>query len=112
MTNDITEDLMSKVADDVTRAITRTLAIAPDPRLPIALSAVAAAIGTATALLQRMAGDAKEIDPECVMLAGLLGARIALDPDEGTSLAYADLDCLKSAGRLPGIWHRWSAKDA
>ncbi|SRR5258706_10343457 len=102
MTNDITEDLMTKVADDVVRVIRRTLAIAPGPGLPIALSAVAAAIGTATALLQRMAGDkGEEIDPECVMLVGLLGARIALDPDEGTSLAYADLNCLKSAGRLP-----------
>jgi hypothetical protein len=101
VSDQITNDLMVKVADDVTRCVNRTLAIAPEPLLPIGISAIAATLGITALLLQRVAGAVDNgPEPDCVMLAALLGARLAIDPESGTKAAYADLECLKSAGRI------------
>lgn len=98
--NQIVNDLMVKVADDVRRAIRRTLDIAPAPLLPIVVSAGATAIVAIAAVLEEMSTEGRvlgsEPDPECVMLAGLICARMAIDPSTGISLAYDDLEILKA----------------
>ena len=98
---DIVGDLMTKVSDDVTRCIVRTLAIAPEPQLPIGISAIAATLGATACILQRLAGgENKEPESENIMLAALLGARMSIEPDDAVSMAYEDLECLRTAGRI------------
>lgn len=96
----ITADLMDKCTDDVIRALKRALAIAPEPHLPIAAAAGAAVIGVMAGFLEHMAKDripGSAPDSECVLLAGLLCARMALDPANGVSNAYRDLEILRAA---------------
>ena len=101
---DITEDLMSKIEDDVTATMHRTLAIAPDPLLPVAISGLAAALGLTAAILAKAGGNyvAGEPDLDCILLAALLGARIGIGGADPTREAYEDFDALKSVGRTPG----------
>lgn len=98
--NQITEDLMRKIEDDVIAAMSRTLAITPAPVLPVAISGLAAALGVTAAALAKANNSyvAGEPDPDCVLLAALLGARMGMSAD-GISEAYRDFDALKAAGR-------------
>jgi hypothetical protein len=97
----ITRDLMKKVADDVVSAMHRTLAIAPSPHLPIAASAAAAAMGIVSALLEESSPDGRvpgsTPDPDCVLLAGLLCARLGIGGADPIGEAYADLKLLTAA---------------
>lgn len=98
MTNEemaITNDLIVKVAEDVSAALKRTLAIAPEPaRLAIMMSAG----------MPILAGMAHVIDPkakECkrdtLMFCGLLLSRVGKDSmDE----AARDIATLIAAGRV------------
>jgi hypothetical protein len=90
----IISDLMGKVSDDVSNALCRTLALCPEPKLPVAIAGGAAAIGTIAAVLNT-APKAGKIDPECVLLAALLCAWVALDPKNGVHYAYRDLETLR-----------------
>lgn len=95
----IINDLMTKCTDDVVRALKRTLSIAPEPHLPIAVAAGAATIGMIAALLEHMGGNrvpGAEPDRDCVLLAGLICARMGMDQKDGISQAYRDLAILKS----------------
>lgn len=95
---DVTSDLMDKVTDDVCRALRRTLAIAPQPHLPLATAAGASVIGVMAGLLEHMAGTrvaGSAPDPDCVLLAGLLCAHMALDPRNGVANAYRDMKLLR-----------------
>lgn len=99
----ITRDLMRKVSDDVIGALRRVMSIAPAPHLPIAVSAGGAAIGFVSAALQYMTNDRQPgdpPDPECILLAGLLCARMGIGGDDPIGAAYADMKALTDAGRL------------
>ena len=102
--SDIVGDLMTKSGEDVTRSINRVLAICPDPHLPVAIAAAAAALGAVTALLDELAGNNRADGPssENILLAGLLAARMGIAGD-GVGEAYKDFDILKSAGRIPQL---------
>jgi hypothetical protein len=95
----VVEDLMEKIAEDVTRAMGRTLAICPDPRLPVALAGAAAALGIVTSLLDEMAGLKRKDgpSPENILLAGLLAARLGISGEDGVGQAYRDIEKLKVA---------------
>lgn len=95
----IINDLMTKCADDVVRALKRTLSITPDPQLPVATAAGVACIGVIAGILEHMAGNrvaGSAPDPECVLLAGLICARMGMDPRDGIAQAYRDLEVLKA----------------
>jgi hypothetical protein len=96
----ITEDLMAKIEADVTATMLRTLAIAPDPLLPVAISGLAAALGLTAAALAKSRGNyvSGEPDPDCILLAALLGARMGISKG-GVAEAYKDFEVLKAAGR-------------
>jgi hypothetical protein len=100
----ITRDLMRKVADDVISAMRRTLAIAPAPILPVAVSAATAAMGIVSALLEQVSAEGRvpgsEPDPDCVLLAGLLCARMGIGLGDSIGQAYADLRVLAAAPDL------------
>jgi hypothetical protein len=93
----ITRDLMRKLGDDVGATIRRIIDIAPEPHLPIAMSAGASAIAVVAFLLNTE--PAPEPDPDCLLLAGLLLARTGIGDDDPIGAAYADFEVLKSAGR-------------
>ena len=95
----ITRDLMRKASDDVLAAMSRTLAIAPAPHLPIAASAAASAMGFVSALLEHTDGrvPGSSPDPDCVLLAGLLCARMAIGGEDPIGEAYADLKLITAA---------------
>jgi hypothetical protein len=100
MSNGITEDLMDKIADDVTFAMKRTLALAPNPLLPVAMNGGAVAIGIVAAVLAEAAGKYEpksKPDVDTVLLAALLCARVGTDVDDGIAQAYRDLEALRSA---------------
>lgn len=94
----ITKDLMKKMGDDVSRTIMRRIAIAPEPHLPVAMAAAAAAIGILAAVLEKPSGKhdpQANPAPQGVLLAGLLAARCAITPNgDGIAAAYADLKTL------------------
>jgi hypothetical protein len=100
-TEQITKDLMHKLSDDVTGAVRRVLSIAPQPHLPIAMSAGAVCVGFIAATLEHMSEEGREAgsppDPDCVLLAGLLCAHFGLGRDHPIGAAYADLRTLKAA---------------
>jgi hypothetical protein len=102
----ITRDLMRKASDDVLSALRRTLAIAPAPHLPIAASAAASAMGFVSALLEYATDDGRvpgsAPDPDCVLLAGLLCARMAIGGEDPIGAAYADLKLLTAARAKAG----------
>lgn len=102
--SEITSDLMKKVADDVIAAVHRTLAIAPDPLLPIAVSAGAACVGIVWAMLENLSDQGRTPgaapDPECLMLAGLIVARVGIKQEDPIGAAYKDMDALRKTGRL------------
>lgn len=103
MENQILADIAEKCAEDVSAAIKRTLSIAPEPKLPVAIMAGAAALGWISALLAERAGTydpTQSPDPDTLLLAGLLAARLGMDGDSGIADAYEDLRILKEAGRL------------
>lgn len=93
----VINDLMKKVADDVTAAIIRTLSICPRPHLPLLTAAAAAALGVMASELDRLAGN-KALDPDNVLLAGLLSARMGTVTDDPTGAAYKDFAVLENAG--------------
>lgn len=96
----ITRDLMRKLADDVTSAMLRTMALADErSRLPITISAGAACVGIIAGVLNRSAGGETGLapDPDCVLLAGLLVARSGIGGDDPIADAYRDLELLKAA---------------
>lgn len=100
----VTRDLMLKVADDVVATILRTLALAPPPRLSVAASAAAAALGLVAAQLDQLAGcyDASSgPGHDNILLAGLIAARLGIDPTTGIADAYRDYATLKAAGLTP-----------
>lgn len=96
----VVTDLMKKCAEDVSRAMMRTLSLFPrDQQLPIAMAAGASVIGIMSAVLDtdrdRIPEGQASPDPQCVLLAGLLCARCSLAPNgDGISKAYADLKTL------------------
>lgn len=91
----VTVDLVRKVGDDVGAIIRRALSIAPDPHLPIAMSAGASAVAVMALLLDT---DPKPtIDPDCMLLAGLLLGRSG--GKDAVGEAYKDFAALKAAGR-------------
>ena len=101
--NQIIDDLMGKIADDITRAMIRTLMLTPHPRLPVAMSGGAAAVGVLAGVLEQGTGEydtAKRPDNETVMLAALLCAHVAIDPNDGVASAYRDFEILKSRASL------------
>lgn len=89
----IISDLMRKIGDDVSSAMRRNVSLSPDPKLPVAAAGAAAAVGVLAAIIN-IDKDATEMDEECVILAGLMCARVALDPKNGISNAYRDLEIL------------------
>lgn len=95
----ITRDLMRKVSEDVSAALNRTLSIAPHPLLPIAASAGAVCVGVMAGFLEAMSPEGRAPgtapDPDCVLLAGLLCARMGMGGDDPIAAAYADLATLK-----------------
>lgn len=93
----ITRDLMAKAADDIGAILRRTIAIAPEPHLPIAMSAGASVVGLLAALLDTEKKPTP--DPDCVLLAGLLIARCGIGGGDPVGAAYEDFDALKKAGR-------------
>ncbi|QUS40547.1 hypothetical protein RPMA_18185 [Tardiphaga alba] len=98
MSDQIIKDLMTKIGDDVGATMRRTLAISPEPRLPVAMSGGASAIALIAAFLDT---DPKpEPDPDCVLLAGLLLGRIGPNQVEE---AYKDFEILKAAGRTAAL---------
>lgn len=104
--SDVTSDLMTKVADDVIKAIIRTLSIAPNPRLPVATSAAAAALGIVAAELDKIAGCFDPVSGpgnDNILLSGLIAARLGMLPQSADSVgdAYKDYETLKAAGRTP-----------
>lgn len=95
----VTRDLMMKVADDITSAVTRTLALTDDRgNLPIAVSAGAACLGVIAAILDQQYGDKRggKPDPDCVLLAALLAARTGIGGEDPVADAYRDLELLKT----------------
>lgn len=90
----VTKDLIRKLSEDVGAAIRRTLAIAPEPHLPVAMAAGASAVAVITALLDPEHNP--EPDRECQLLAGLLLGRIGPNAVED---AFRDFEVLKAAGR-------------
>lgn len=94
----ITKDLMHKLAEDVSAAMYRTLAIAPQPHLPIAMSGAAPLLAMMGALIDT--DPKKEPDPDCLLLAGLLLARAGgARNHDPIGEAYKDFEALKAAGR-------------
>lgn len=94
----VTKDLMSKVNEDVKAALNRVLNIAPEPHLPIALSAGASVLALVAILLD---SDPKPTpDPECLLLAGILMARTGMGGDDPVGDAFSDFETLRAAGRL------------
>lgn len=101
MTEQITRDLMTKVSDDISAVLRRTLSIAPHPHMPIAVSAGASVLGFLAAMLD---SDRKpDPDPDCVLLAGLLIARTGIGGKDPIGAAYADFQLLKDAGRTVAV---------
>ncbi len=104
--SDVTEDLMTKVADDVTKTVIRTLLIAPRPLLPVAASAAAAALGIVAAELDKLAGCYNALagpGNDNILLAGLIVARMGMSPQAADSIgdAYKDYAALQAAGLAP-----------
>lgn len=97
-------DLMTKVGDDVGAAMRRTLAIAPQPHLPIAIAAGASVIALIAFLLDTERSP--DPDPDCVLLAGPLIARTGIGGKDPIGEAYADFDLLKNAGRTVSLSSR------
>jgi hypothetical protein len=97
----IVDDLMKKVADDIERAIKRSLDIAPEPRLPIAVQAASTAVGELFEVLRGFEGSPLS-DLQLVMLAALLAGRGATVGEYHAALVEAkeDLCALYSAGRI------------
>lgn len=91
----VTDDLMDKIAADVKGAMRRTLALVDEP-LPVAMSGAGAAIGTLCAVLERMGSEppGDTPDPDCLLLAGLMAARIGQRHDDPIGQAYRDLAAL------------------
>jgi len=99
----ITDDLMRKVVDDVRDVIFRTIDIAPKPHLPIVTAAGALALGFAAAELAILNGKREpgsDPEPEYLLLAALLIARIGMKCDDPHCSALNDLALLKKADRL------------
>jgi hypothetical protein len=97
----ITKDLMQKLADDVNAALYRTLAIAPQPHLPIAMCGGAPLVAMMGALLDTDPGPTP--DPDCLLLAGLLLARAGIRGHDAIDQAYKDFEALKAAGRTSEV---------
>lgn len=98
----IVSDLMLKVGDDVAAAMRRTLSISPEPRLPVAMAGVVAAIGTAAWVMMESAGATAAPEtppPETVLLCALLAFRTGTDHPDSIRAAYDDLRALQDAGR-------------
>lgn len=95
----ITDDLMTKVVDDVSDALKRTLSIAP-LHLPVALAAAAVCLGYASNVLSRMHSDDNQDNSELTEDISVLAALLAV---RGVEAGYADLQVLIDAGRItPG----------
>lgn len=101
MNEQITRDLMTKVADDVSAVLHRVLAISPHPHMPIAVSAGASVVGLLAAMLDTDRSPTP--DPDCVLLAGLLIARTGIGGKDPIGDAYADFQLLKEAGRTVAV---------
>jgi hypothetical protein len=104
LSEQITTDLMTKCADDVSRVLTRTMSIAPRPYLPIFMNAGAVCAGMMAAELHHLGGGERNPgdvpDAECILLAGLLIARAGISGTDPIGDAYKDFAALKAAGRL------------
>jgi hypothetical protein len=103
----ITKDLIRKGSEDIGLVVQRLHSIAPKPFMPIAVAMAGAAIIPLAMELAVASGAASpEPDPECMLLAALLAARCGLRSDDPIGAAYADLEALKSSGRLPAARQR------
>lgn len=98
MDKQVTRDLLRKCADDVGAALRRTIAIAPEPHLPIAMAAGASVVAFIGVLLDTENGP--EPDSECILLAGLLIGRSGVGGLDPVGAAYDDFEILKAAGRI------------
>lgn len=107
---EITRDLMRKVGDDVGAALRRMMEIAPDPLLPIAMSAGTSVVALMALLLDTKPEPSKP-DPNCLMLAGLLLAHSGISGDRIVDNAYRDLDLLMSADINREVEKRTSGVD-
>lgn len=94
--DEITRDLMRKVASDVAVPLRRMLRLAPESGLPIALAAGKIVIAHLCILLD--ANPSPEPDPDCILLAGLLLGRYGANDLDMVRGAYRDFEILK-AGR-------------
>ena len=94
---DITSDLMIKIGNDVTSAMTRTLALTNE-HLPVAMAGGSAAIGIIAAFLEVQDGGPRKDapDPDCILLAALLCARTGMSHVDPIRQAYRDLEALKN----------------
>lgn len=93
---EITRDLMRKVGDDVGAALRRMMEIAPEPLLPIAMSAGTTVIALMALLLDKNP-ERGSPDPKCLMLAGLLLAHGGISGPDAVKNAYRDLEVLMDA---------------
>jgi hypothetical protein len=95
-------DLMRKVADDVEAVINRTLDIAPEGSMPIAVQAAAAAIARLATVIRCQ--DQAEPFParQLIMLAALMAARGAIEEELYAAIdeAERDMRALHRAGRI------------
>lgn len=97
----VTRDLMTKISDDVTATVLRTLDLG-DERLPLAMAAAVAAVGILAAVLRRdvldpVVGESGRsmIDHDAVLYAALLTARFALSPETAADDAHRDLERIR-----------------
>lgn len=90
---------MDRVSQEVQEIVMRALAdvgSGAQAHLPVACAAAAAAIGILGAVLEKMGGEPTSAKPEkdCVLLAGLLAARMGIDSESAIPQAYKDLERL------------------
>lgn len=98
----ITDDLKTKAAQDVTAAVLRTVELVrpdSDAALEIAVGAAVAALAVVCAW-QGYTDDPDELKPVDVFLAALTVAR-SVGGGDAEGAAWADIDALSDAGRMP-----------
>jgi hypothetical protein len=107
MEQTIITDLMRKVGDDVEAVIDRVLQIAPQPFMPLVLTAATVAMVSVVGEIKRLNENfdpaRRMARPQLAMLAALFVGRAITEGNIGHALdaAGADITALKHAGRLP-----------
>ena len=102
---EVTRDLMTKVTNDIKDLMLRVALIAPPPTLPLALAACAATLGILSLEIRERMDPPRDpgegLDPDLILLAGLMAARVGEHGPGCVALAYEDMEVLEAAGRLP-----------